>query len=349
MTNPKALSRSLRSPRRARTGSFVLFAAGALIASALVNSLIAKRAERANPPKGKFVDVNGVRLHYVERGSGDPLVLLHGNGSMIQDFETSGLIDMAASSYRVIVFDRPGYGYSERPRGAPWTADAQARLIHDALVELGVKSAIVLGHSWGASVAVSLALQNPDFVSGLVLASGYYYPSVRWDVVTGSGPAAPILGDILRYTVSPLLGRAMWPLVLRKLFGPSPTPAKFRSFPVEMTLRPLSLRASAAEAAMMIPDAFAARRHYAELTMPVAIIAGSGDKIADVSSQSARLHDELPQSTFDCVSGVGHMVHQINPERVMNAIDRASGEKSRAWHAGVTANGVAAKIEERAV
>jgi hypothetical protein len=76
---------------------------GALAALALVNRYFAKKAVHDNPPAGRFLDLNGVRIHYVERGSGEPLVLLHGNGSMIQDFESSGLIDLAAKSYRVIV------------------------------------------------------------------------------------------------------------------------------------------------------------------------------------------------------------------------------------------------------
>lgn len=86
----------------------VTAAAAALTVSALVNRVIAKNAERNNPPVGKFVEVGGVRLHYIERGQGEPLVLLHGNGSMIQDFSSSGLLDKAARKYRVIVFDRPG-------------------------------------------------------------------------------------------------------------------------------------------------------------------------------------------------------------------------------------------------
>ena len=80
--------------------------AGALAASAILNRQLAKKAQRDNPPTGRFLEVDGVRIHYVERGAGRPLVLFHGNGSMIQDFESSGLIDLAAENYRVIVFDR---------------------------------------------------------------------------------------------------------------------------------------------------------------------------------------------------------------------------------------------------
>jgi pimeloyl-ACP methyl ester carboxylesterase len=268
--------------------------------------------------------VDGVRLHYVERGEGEPLVLLHGNGSMIQDFETSGLIDMAAENYRVIVFDRPGYGHSERPRSTIWTADAQAELIHGALEQLGVSRAIVLGHSWGTSVAVALALKYEPMVKALVLASGYYYPTVRADVVPLSGPAVPVLGDIVRYTVSPILGRLMWPLLMRKMFGPPGVPEKFEAFPSEMALRPSQIRASAAESALMIPGAFALRRGYGDLKMPVVIIAGEEDRLIDIDDQSAHLHRDVSQSTFHSVPGTGHMVHQTATDRVLAAIDEAA-------------------------
>jgi pimeloyl-ACP methyl ester carboxylesterase len=289
--------------------------------AALVNRLAAKKAERKNPPMGKFVEIEGVRLHYIERGEGEPLVLLHGNGSMIQDFSSSGLVDKAAGKYRVIVFDRPGFGYSERPRRTIWTPEAQANLICKALRQIGISRAIVLGHSWGASVAAALALKYPEMVAGLVLASGYYYPTARADVVLLSGPAVPGIGDILSHTLSPILGRLMWPLLMRKVFGPSPVPKKFDGFPKEMALRPSQIRASAAESALMIPGTV--RKDYARLTMPVAVIAGEEDRLIDIDKQSARLHRDVTQSTLRRVQGVGHMVHQTATDMVMAAIDEA--------------------------
>ena len=215
--SPRSLAHKGRTIAQAHP--YVVAAAatvGALAISALVNRHLAKNAENDNPPAGQFLEVNGVRLHYVERGSGTPLVLLHGNGSMIQDFESSGLIDLAAKNYRVIVFDRPGFGHSDRPRNVVWTPAAQAELIDSALHRLGVTQAIVLGHSWGASVAVALALKYPKLVKGLVLASGYYYPTLRPDVVALSAPAVPLVGDVLRHTLSPIVSRVMWPLLMAK-------------------------------------------------------------------------------------------------------------------------------------
>ncbi|MGB8604718.1 alpha/beta fold hydrolase [Bradyrhizobium sp.] len=297
---------------------------GALAVTALVNRHLAKKAEHDNPPAGKFLEVNGVHLHYVERGSGEPLVLLHGNGSMIQDFESSGLIDLAAKNYRVIVFDRPGFGHSDRPRNVVWTPDAQAELIRRALDRLGVSHTIVLGHSWGASVAVALALRFPELVSGLVLASGYYYPTLRPDVVALSAPAVPLVGNVLGHTLSPVISRLMWPLMMAEIFGPRSMPNKFGRFPKEMALRPSQIRASAAESALMIPDAFHFRDQYADLKMPVVIIAGEEDRLIDID-QSARLHSDVSQSTFHRVPRTGHMIHQTAPDQVMSAINEVAG------------------------
>ncbi len=304
---------------------------GALIlaATALVNRQLAANAEQENPPRGGFLEIDGVRLHYLERGAGDVLVLLHGNGSMIADFETSGLLQLASQTYRVIAFDRPGFGHTKRPRGVVWTPEAQAELIQKALGRLGISNPVVLGHSWGASVAVALALKFPDAVRALVLASGYYYPTPRLDVMVKSPPALPVIGSVLSHTLSPVLGRLMWPLLTRKIFAPAPVPPKFRYFPKEMAMRPSQIRAGAGEAALMIPDAIVFRRQYSELKMPVVIIAGEGDRVANIDEQSARLHHEIAHSTFHRVKGAGHMVHQSAPDQVMVAIGEATTLSSK--------------------
>jgi pimeloyl-ACP methyl ester carboxylesterase len=337
MTAARFKTRSPRTrahlgPRIGQAHPYLVAAAatvGALAISALVNRHLARNAEKDNPPAGQFLEVNGVRLHYVERGAGTPLVLLHGNGSMIQDFESSGLIDLAAKNYRVIVFDRPGFGHSDRPRSVVWTPAAQAELINSALQRLGVSHAIVLGHSWGASVAVALALKYPKLVQGLVLASGYYYPTLRPDVVALSAPAVPLLGDVLAHTISPIVSRLMWPLLMSKIFGPRSMPKKFEGFPKEMALRPSQIRASAAESALMIPDAFQFRDKYADLKMPVVIVAGEEDRLVDIDAQSTRLHRDISQSGFHRVPGTGHMIHQTATGVVMSAIDQVATANNR--------------------
>jgi pimeloyl-ACP methyl ester carboxylesterase len=301
----------------------------AAVGSALLNQWLAQKAERRNPPRGRFITVDGVRLHYVERGKGTPLVLLHGNGSMIEDFQSSGLIDLAARKYRVIAIDRPGFGHSSRPRSTVWTPEAQADLIAAALDKIGVQGAIVLGHSWGTLVALALAIKSTQHVQALVLASGYYYPNARADVVILSPPAIPLIGDLLSHTLSPLLSRLMWPLLLRKVFGPSPVPEKFKGFPEEMAVRPSQIRASAAESALMIPSAYTLEKQYRLLHMPVAIVAGAEDRVVE-SEQSADLHRDLPRSTLRRVPGTGHMVHQTATGEIMSAIDFVAAQTREA-------------------
>jgi len=160
----------------------------------------------------------------------------------------------------------------------------------------------------------------PQNVNALILVSGYYYPTARADVALFSAPAVPVIGDMLSHTVSPIVSRLMWPLLLRKIFGPSPVPPKFRLFPKEMAVRPSQLRASAAESALMIPAAYGFQNEYHDLRVPVVIAAGAEDKFVE-SKQSAKLHAQTPQSTLRLVEGAEHMVHQTATAEIMSAID----------------------------
>lgn len=308
-----------------RHGPLLLAAGTALAAMAAVAQYKTRQAERQNPPTGKFVEVDGVRLHYLERGRGQDqtVVLLHGNGTMAQDFDISGVLGLAAEKYHVIVFDRPGYGYSDRPRSTIWGPEAQADLLHRALLKLDIARPVVVGHSWGTMVAIALGLKHPQYVASLVLLSGYYYPTPRLDAVLLSPPALPLVGDLMRFTISPLIGRVIWPLMVRKLFGPTDTTTQFKNeYPVWMSLRPGQLRAASAEAALMIPSAFNLSKRYQELQMPVIILSGGADLQALSKLHSERLHHELPQSDLTIVPGNGHMIHHLAPHEVMLAIDK---------------------------
>lgn len=298
--------------------------AAAAVGSVAYNLLGARRAEKANPPLGKFLEVDGIRLHYLEKGSGPLVVLLHCNAVMIEDWLASGVFDTLAKTNRVIAFDRPGFGHSARPRTTVWTPAAQARLIAAALAQLGESKATIVGHSFGTRVAAELGLNHAELVRSLVLIGGYYYPSVRADAVLASPPAIPVIGDAIRYTVSPLLGAAMKPGMEKQMFAPAPVSAGWKTrFPFEMTLRPSQIRASAAEAALMVPAAATLAPRLEQLTLPVTIIAGDGDKVVTTADQSERLSAALPQSTLLIVEGAGHMVHHTASGRVAAAIAAA--------------------------
>jgi pimeloyl-ACP methyl ester carboxylesterase len=280
-------------------------------------------AERKNPPIGNFIECDGVRLHYLERGDrGAPcVVLFHGNGSLIQDFIVSGLVDHLAARHRVVCFDRPGFGYSQRPRARVWTATSQAALFVKAFDQLGVRDPVVLGHSWGALVALAVALQDNYPVRGLVLASGYYFPTWRLDFWLMSGPAVPGLGDLMRYTVAPIISWAILPALFRKLFAPRAVPANFKnSFPVSLTLRPKQLRAAAEESAFLVPEAARLQSRYSSIRCPVHIFHGTGDQLIE-PEQARRLHRVVGRSDLHLVNDAGHMVTYADDGTISHTIN----------------------------
>ena len=292
-----------------------------LVALALVNHLVARWAERRHPPEGAFLDVDGVRLHYSDRGKGRPVVLVHGNAVTGADYNTSGVAERLVGAHRVIVFDRPGFGHSERPRGRAWTAAEQADLVHAALARLGVSRPVMVGHSWGTLVALAFAERHPASTAGLVLLSGYYFPVPRLDALLVAPAAMPVLGDVLRHTVSPLFGWLTMPLMKRAMFAPAPMTERFkREYSTALALRPSQLRATASDGALMMSDAKALSARYGDLSMPVAIVAGSGDKVVG-PSHAERLRGAIPDGTLRLVEGAGHMVHHSATEQVVEAIE----------------------------
>ena len=263
-------------------------------------------------------------MHYLERGQGTPLVMLHGNGSMLQELRLSGLYELAAARYRVFLPDRPGYGHSTRPRRRWWGPRAQAALLRALLARIGVERPIVFGHSFGALVALAFALDYPADTRGVVLASGYYFPTPRLDVPLMASPSIPLLGDLMRHTVSPLISRALWPHMLKVQFSPAPVPRYFQLFPTWMALRPSQLRAAAEEAALLVPSAARMQRRYASLDVPAVIVAGAQDRYVDPSRHSLELARRISHRELVVSPRAGHMVHHVDPRRVLHAIEAAA-------------------------
>ncbi len=312
---------SLHSPHRPSTRPAIILAcAVGLAALAGVNYAAARRAERKHPPEGRFIEVDGVRLHYTDRGAGPAVALVHGNAVSGHDYDTSGIAGALLRTNRVVIFDRPGFGHSERPRGRSWTAAQQAELLHKALILIGVERPVVVGHSWGTLVALALALNYPANTAGLVLLSGYYFPTPRLDMLLVAPAAVPVLGDILRYTASPVLGWLLMPALKRLLFAPTRVPARFKAeYSSAMALRPSQIRATSMDGVAMVPSAMELSERYGDLSLPVVIMAGKGDKVVG-QRQPERLHAAIPGSVLRIVEGVGHMVHHIAIRDVLDAV-----------------------------
>ena len=249
-------------------------------------------------------------------------MLIHGNMVTGDDWNTSGVSELLLPEHRVIIFDRPGFGHSKRPRGHLWTANQQADLLHKALQQLGIERPVVVGHSWGTIVALAMAERHQADTAGLVLLSGYYMWTLRPDVLLAAIGAIPIVGTVLRYTVSPLLAWLQMPLLKWAMFSPAPVTPRFKAeYSTGMAVRPSQLRAESIEGALMIPGALALRGNYKNLTLPVFIIAGDGDRVV-FKRRSKQLRDRIKGSVLETVPGAGHMVHHLVPQQIVRAVDR---------------------------
>src|SRR4051812_41076570 len=146
---------------------------------------------------------------------------------MAEDFVICGLVDQLAKRYRVIAIDRPGFGHTERPRHRVWTASAQAHLVHRVLERLNVEQPVIVGHSWGTLVALNLAVSGWRDLRGLVLLSGYFYPTRRADITLTAPLAIPGLGDAARAMIPGAVNHLLAPHAFRHVFSPQPVPAAF--------------------------------------------------------------------------------------------------------------------------
>jgi pimeloyl-ACP methyl ester carboxylesterase len=131
-----------------------LFMILGLLGLYLYNQIKFRQAEIAYPPIGDFVTVEGIRLHYLDKGEGRVIVFLHGGVLRGNDFEQ--VMDIALSKgYRVLSFDRPGYGHSERLNNEKVTPLIQARLLHKAFTAIGIEKPILVGHSWSGILVLT--------------------------------------------------------------------------------------------------------------------------------------------------------------------------------------------------
>ena len=130
---------------------------------------------------------------------------------------------------------------------------------------------------------------------------------------------------MLRHTVSPLLGAALLGPLIKGMFAPLPVPERFEEgFPHGMAVRPSQIRAEAQDGATMAYGVASMRDRYEELDMPVAIMAGSEDRVVDVGRHAVRLHEQIPGSGLRLVPGAGHMVHHAVPGLVAELVEAVS-------------------------
>ena len=282
-------------------------------------------AERRYPPVGEFLGEPGARLHYVCRGAGAPVVLFHGAAGTLHDFDY--VIDALAQEYRVCVFDRPGHGYSDALPPARDTAEVQSELFRDALRTLGLERPVLVGYSWGAALALRYAFDHPDEVGALVLIGGTTH--------IGTAPRNPLYW-ILRtpYASDTLIALGLVPIgrpymatPLAKVFAPDSTPGEYLERARAMWVRPAPVRAMTRDFHGLAAALRDLRPRYAQLRVPVVVVAGDKDRLVDHERNSLAFAREVPDAEMILVPGAGHGLPQARPDAIIEAIRRAAAKR----------------------
>lgn len=298
--------------------------AAVLCLSAAYTAYGSWQVERTFPPTGAYVTVDGLRLHYVERGEGPPLVLLHGASSSSRDFE-AGLLPALAQSHRVIAFDRPGYGYSERNTDAWPDPAAQARLIHGALQSLGVRDPLIVGHSWGGSVVLAYLLEFPGQAAGGVLIAGAVNPwtsGVSWFVDLMGWP---VLGPLFAQTAAFPLGQLILDSAIENVFAPEVPSEDYRARTgAILALRPAAFRASTEDVRNLSPFLEKQNGRYDAIDAPLLLITGGGDTIVPAWNHAEKLAARLPHAVHVDLPGAGHALHHTRTADIARLVEEFS-------------------------
>lgn len=273
-----------------------------------------------------YVEVEKTRLHVVSGGAGrQAVVLLHGNAGSVHDFEY-GVSGLLSKGYRVVGFDRPGHGESARHGGKAASVEYQALMLHETLKRLGVNNPIIVGHSWGASLALCYALKYPEETAGLVLLAPAAYPEADPNPLLKTVVKTPLVGNLALMFGKSLVGSGQLRHDLERAFYPQPVPENYLKAATSTWLGRKQLRAYLEDEWSLNESLRGMSKHYGELRLPVMIVTGDSDRIVSPKENAYRLRAAIPQARLLELKGTGHEIPLTSPESVYVALKLISAD-----------------------
>jgi pimeloyl-ACP methyl ester carboxylesterase len=325
-------------PRKQRRGDIMASAAGWIIGAVFVAAVavvgyfvlatrrIAARAERLVPPSGKFLDIGGNRIRYVETGEGHPILFVHGLGGQLHHF--SHPMFPLLPGYRLISLDRPGSGYSVRATGATARLPEQAEVIAGFIKALGLERPLLVGHSLGGAVTLTVALNHPDLISGIVLLAPLTHME---DEVRAEFKSLYIKSNLKRWLIAQTTAvpasLKYAPQTLDFVFGPQKWPEDYIIAGGGMLgLRPSHIYATSSDVVAIEKDLGEIEARYGEIGMPAAMMFGSADRVLDHRHHGLPMQAKIAGLDFELADGQGHMLQFMARERVADLIGRIAAK-----------------------
>jgi pimeloyl-ACP methyl ester carboxylesterase len=275
--------------------------------------------EQLADPDSRFVEVNGINVHYKTYGQGEPVfILLHGFGASL--FSWHEVTAPLSKFGTVIAYDRPAFGLTERPMEwegeNPYSPQAQVDLVIGLMDKLNIEKAILVGNSAGGTISMLTALQYPERIEALVLVDAAVYAG-------GGAPSwvRPILKTPQMNRLGPLVARQIQARGQEFIEHARHHPTKITPEILEGYQKPL--RAENWDKALwfltLASQESGLAERLPELTLPVLVITGDDDRVVP-TEQSLRLANELSNATLNVITQSGHLPHEEHPVEFMQAV-----------------------------
>jgi pimeloyl-ACP methyl ester carboxylesterase len=288
--------------------------------------------KRAIPPPYNFMESNGARLHYFEKGNGPPIVFVHGSNGSLQDFKLS-VMDPLSKDFRTVAFDRPGHGHSERGHSIEAGRSVHGAIIIEAWKKLSIERPVLVGHSSAGAVLMDIAVRRPEEVGAIVLISGVVHSGGLEEVpVMGlyRTISRKYIGTALLWTLLIPLAGLIGRFLLKFTFSPDAVPKDYKRIGLALAMRPKCLRAEGEDLIALGPTLKAVEGEYSKVDVPMIITYGEKDGNVPPEGQSIRLSKEVPNSVLVELPETGHMGMFTKPDGVIEAIKQAAQLSLRA-------------------
>ncbi|SEM57640.1 Pimeloyl-ACP methyl ester carboxylesterase [Sphingomonas gellani] len=306
-----------------------LAAAGTLLGSlALYSASRGVRARREVPRDGRMMVIDGTPLHVVDRSQGPAIVMIHGLGGQLRNFNY-GVADRLAERHRVILIDRPGAGYSSVMSDGRTGIVAQADLIARLIEVMELDRPLLVGHSLGAAIALALAERWPHLVRGLALIAPLTQPLTTLPRATETLAALPrSLRLALAAMVAVPLGRLAGERTMASAFAPEPVAPDFMTRGGGMlSMQPGVLASALTDIGRAQGEMAEIAAGFPTMSLPAHILFAREDRVLEPDLHGARTAAALPNGRLEMVEG-GHMLPITQPDLTARFIEGAWRESA---------------------
>lgn len=271
--------------------------------------------------EGVYVTIRDVKIRYKQIGSGPDLLFIHGVPGSIEDWEP--VIDMLSSRYRLTLYDRPGHGFSSAAH-IDYTLEHNAGIALGLIDELKLKDVIVVGHSYGGSIIMAMAVQKSMRVKGFIAVGGASY-EVRHMEPLFRIIRLPLIGRGFAVIASATIGSGMIAEGIEQAFHPNlnAIPADYSEKRHAIWLQAKVICTIANEELNLNHDLRRIIPRYRDIRKRFVIIHGADDRLVP-ADDSRRLHSDIRNSRLVILEGTGHQVQFAQPDAIVKAIDEMS-------------------------